>query len=125
MVKESSMRKITIKFFENEGYQCQLEVPILERKVDIIAKRADSIISIELKIKDWKKALEQALTCKIWSDFVYIGFWHEYIPNDIKLFKNYDIGILSISKNSVEVKLNPEKSKFIHPTLYESIANRY
>ncbi len=121
MVKEKRMRSIVSNYFKSKGYNCIFEVPILDRKVDIIAFRENELISVELKVQDWKRALEQALTCKIWSDYVYIAFWHEFLPKDLSIFETYKIGIISTGLKNTEEKLKPSVSKLIHKSLYSKI----
>ncbi len=50
-----------------------LEVPYLSRCIDmVLVDRDDKIISIEFKLKNWKKAIEQAQDHKLGVDKAYI-----------------------------------------------------
>ncbi|MEG9429966.1 MAG: hypothetical protein VZQ61_03470 [Christensenellaceae bacterium] len=49
------------------------EIPFLSRCIDIVVlNKNEEIISIELKIKDWKHAIKQAANHKLGSDYAYI-----------------------------------------------------
>jgi hypothetical protein len=50
-----------------------LEVPYLSRCIDmVLVDNKDSIISIEFKLKNWRKAVQQAKDHKLGSDKAYI-----------------------------------------------------
>ncbi|MCF8002205.1 MAG: hypothetical protein K9K76_10160 [Halanaerobiales bacterium] len=50
-----------------------LEVPYLSRSIDmIIVDRQDNIISVEFKLSDWKRAIQQAKDHSMGSDMAYI-----------------------------------------------------
>lgn len=48
------------------------EVPFLSRTIDIVALENNKIYTIELKIKNWKKAIEQMLDHSIASNYCYL-----------------------------------------------------
>lgn len=49
------------------------EVPFLSRCIDIVFLNIDNqLITFELKIKDWRRAIKQALNHKLGADYSYI-----------------------------------------------------
>lgn len=48
------------------------EVPMLGRSIDLVLLKRNKVISIEFKLKDWRKAMIQAKDYLLASDFVYI-----------------------------------------------------
>ena len=91
----------------------QHEVKFFRKKVDFVYFDADQRIqAIELKIKDWRKALNQVDVNQLFAHFSLLGIWHKYIDNiPFDLFKKYGFGLLSISSKKIEVVIPPEESK--------------
>src|SRR5690554_965307 len=94
-----------------------LEVPYLSRSIDmVIVDQEDSIISIEFKLYNWKKALEQAKDHRLGSDKAYIcmpepangfsqQFKDELINNGIGLFvynRNYNYPLDEFIKPKID-----------------------
>jgi hypothetical protein len=91
------------------------ELPFFDRGIDIYAvKRGPraSAYAVELKIRDWQKALRQAAIYQLCCDYSYVAL----PPNaacrvDIELFKQCGIGLLSVERDeSVTVILKAKKS---------------
>jgi len=65
--------------------------------------------SIELKLKNWKKAVKQAFRSKSFSDYQYVALDDENIIraiNNIDVFKEYEVGLVSIDQE--------EEQYFVH-----------
>ncbi|GAG86802.1 unnamed protein product [marine sediment metagenome] len=75
MVKEITLLRRINKYLKLEGFLYKNEITFLERRIDVIGLKEKKIFTFELKVKDWKKALEQAITCKICSHYVYEISW--------------------------------------------------
>ncbi|WOV93621.1 MAG: hypothetical protein R1F52_03050 [Candidatus Nitrosoabyssus spongiisocia] len=94
------------------------EIPIGDwsssrKRIDIVALKNQKLVSIEVKISNWKKVLQQAYTNLYVADYSYVALWHKTMPNvDISLFENLGIGILEIN-GSCEKKLSAKKSKLV------------
>lgn len=110
MVLESSMTAKVSEYFKNKGYQTSDEVPIIGKKIDLVAFNKRNSIAVELKVKDWQRALRQAVIHKIVADYVFVAIWHEYIHRvDIDQFKQLGVGILEVNDSIIET-LKAEKS---------------
>lgn len=48
------------------------EVPFMSRKIDIVLYQKDTIVTYELKLRNWKKAIEQMLDHSIASHYCYL-----------------------------------------------------
>ena len=120
MIHETKLLYKINKYLKNYGYLYKNEVVLLERKIDVIGIKNKTVIAIELKVKDWKKALEQAITCKLCSHYVYAAFWFKYVPNDLSSFENYGIGVMSID-GTVNIISKAKKSNIIHKSLLDII----
>lgn len=84
------------------------EVPFLSRCIDIvILNKKDEIVSIELKIKDWKHAIKQATNHKLGSDYAYICLPKRKLTEVLKQsLCEAKIGLMmydETSKNPIEI----------------------
>lgn len=72
---EIEMEEKILKYLETRQDILLLgkEVPFLSRCIDIVFLNIDNqLISFELKIKDWRRAIKQALNHKLGADYSYI-----------------------------------------------------
>ena len=81
--------------FEKAG----LEISVLNRCIDIAYLNADSeLITIEIKLRDWRTALKQALDHQLYADRAYIYLPKprrgEASPKLIELLNEYGIGLV-------------------------------
>ena len=94
------------------------EIPIgdwssTRKRIDIVTLRNQKLVSIEVKISNWKKALQQAYTNLYVADYSYVDLWHKTMPNvDTLLFENLSIVILEVN-GSCEKRLTAKKSKLV------------
>lgn len=124
--------------FETEELMAQkfsefLEKKIVNKKIDYItelvgvdgipdcvvfektSKNIRYVISYELKLKNWKRAMNQAFRYKLFSNEVYVVMDKKYIHSAIKnidKFYHYNIGLASFScKGDLFVHYEPEAHK--------------
>lgn len=74
--REKQLLSPVAEFAKRSGFRLQLtEVPFYEYRIDLygFSKSKDATVAIELKLHDWKRALEQAMLYQLCSDFVYIA----------------------------------------------------
>lgn len=127
-MKERLLYKPIIENFKND-YECLQEVRLYNRIIDLllIGKSDDCPkIAMEFKLKDWKKALQQAISYQLVADYVYIVMYQKnekYINND--LIKKNGIGLIIANSRKYEIKINPRKSNIIDNYLWENIKNNY
>jgi len=75
------------------------------------SKRDRKIITIEVKLKNWKRALQQAYKYRSFSDIAFICMDEKNINPalaNIDMFKRSNIGLISINaKNELKVHFEP------------------
>lgn len=54
------------------GVPTKWEAPLLGRSVDLVFYKDEAVHSIEFKLKDWRKAINQARDHQLGADFAYI-----------------------------------------------------
>lgn len=72
------------------------------------------IISIEFKIKDWKRAIKQAFRYKNFSHASYVFLDERHIKsaaNNIDYFKKYNIGLCGVSRDKIQLYYQPREGK--------------
>jgi hypothetical protein len=100
-----------------KGFKIKKEVRIGYCRADIVGFKKNIVLSIELKMNNWKKAIIQAKNYQLGSDFVYIAFPLQRIHCILRKaelnLKNNGIGLLSINEKTSKVKIviNAKKSK--------------
>jgi len=62
----------SVKPFFKKDYEIFEEVRMFTRSIDIVLTKGDSLISIEFKLSNWKKAFEQIADYQIVSDYSYL-----------------------------------------------------
>lgn len=72
MKSEIEMVNKAVEYFENQGFLVTTEVPFLHRSIDLVYKYENKLVSIEFKLSDWKRAIEQAKSHLYGSNEVYI-----------------------------------------------------
>lgn len=96
-----------------------INIKVVEVKKEIIRlvknifdSKLGTIISIEVKLKDWKNGFLQAQRYLCFSDYSYLALPKEKIKNvDLKLLQSKGIGLLSVEENDLIEILKPIKSK--------------
>ncbi len=74
---------------------------------------SNETIAIEAKLKNWKRALQQAYRYKWFASYSYVFMDEKYIQPAMKnkdMFKSYNIGLASVGiKGEVKVLFKPQK----------------
>ncbi len=121
MVFEKEIYPQIESYLRKEGFDYFKEVQFLTRHIDVIGINRKKIIAIEVKIKDWKRALQQVLTCRLCAHEVYVAMWHEFAHRvPVELFKNYGIGLMSVD-GTVNVVTKAKKSLIIHDSMLKNL----
>jgi len=130
--REELLYPIVSKYFAKKGYYIFREFPFIEKsnlRVDVFAveKNFSHIISVEVKMKWFRKAVEQALVRLYFSDYVYLAFPERYaqyvLKKYIDVINELNLGILAIDGCVKELK-KASKSPLLVYKLKESILNR-
>lgn len=104
-------------FLKNKGYKVRKEVRIGYCIADLVGFKDKSVVSVELKLNNWKKALIQAKNYQLGSDYVYVAFPLQKTFNILNKAKyiliSEGIGLLSINEktNKTKIIIKAKKSK--------------
>lgn len=75
----------------------------------------DNVIAIEAKLKNWRKALSQANRYRKFSDFSFVLLDESNAKaaiRNITLFKENNIGLITMNKESYQIHVLPEVKNF-------------
>ncbi len=77
-----------------------MEAPFYDYRIDIFGFSAsdDRTVAIELKLRKWRRAFEQALVYQLCADLSFIAMPLAATPDlDLELFEEHGIGIIGVS----------------------------
>lgn len=107
-ISEQTLRSKIIKFLSENGYIEQYEDKYqLLNSYDVVLSKS---IGIEAKISDWKRGLYQAHRYKWFCNVSYLALYYKHITpaqNNINLFKQLNIGLISVYDDQVEIIYKP------------------
>lgn len=131
---EKEMVIALVSLLENDSTKlAHLKECILKQEVKGLIGRPDlllknknkKIITVELKLKNWKRALAQAYKYKSFSDISYVCMDEKHITPalaQIKMFQQYNIGLISINKKyKVKIYYKPKIKKGYSKQLYQKV----
>ncbi len=106
---EIELIKPVENYLKNEGYIVKREVRIGYCRADIVGFKKNMVLSVELKLNDWKKAIMQAKNYQLGSDYVYLAFPLQKIFNVLRkaelILRKEGIGLLAINEKTNEIKV--------------------
>ena len=113
--REAELTDPVARYFTRKGYRWQaMELQFYEYNIDIygFSRISDLTISVELKIKNWRRAFEQTLVYQLCSDLVLMALPKETIHRvDQGLLEAEGIGLLCVgSNNRCKMIVEPRRS---------------
>lgn len=113
------MSSVYKRLVEHEGIRIGVEVPLLGRSVDLAIMLDDEVISVEFKLKNWRRAISQAKDHRLGADYAYICMPRERISAAvIEAVRKGGIGLLTVDTNEhwpFEVVVGAPRSKDVWP----------
>lgn len=115
---ESELCKPVMRYFKNKSFTSQkVEAEFFERRIDLYAfsKKLNQSVAVELKLSNWKKALNQALIYQLCSDYVYLAMPTTAMNSiEISKIKSYGVGIIAVYDSGYcKLILPAKKSKHV------------
>ena len=127
----SILKSKSLSINRTRDFVIMQEVEGLVGRPDILlkSKKNKKIITIELKLKNWKRALAQAYKYKSFSDISYVCMDESNIDSVLKhldMFEKYNIGLITISKNKkVTIVHKPSATEPYAKNLYEKVTLKF
>lgn len=114
---ELELVKPVIDYFKEKGFIVKREIRIGFNRADLVCFKEKEVLAVELKLRNWKKAIIQAKNYQLGADYVYIAFPLMKSYNVIKKaehkLKKEGIGLIVVNEKNTEVKevIKPKESK--------------
>lgn len=114
---ELELVKPVIEYFKSKDYIVKREIRIGFNRADLVCFKGKKVLAVELKLKNWKKAIIQAKNYQLGADYVYIAFPLMKSYNVLKKaehkLKEDGIGLIVVNEKNTEVKeiIKPKTSK--------------
>ena len=113
--RETDLVVSVARYLRNRAFRQQLEeVPFYEYRMDmyVYSRRDDMTLAVELKLKKWPRAFEQALLYQLCSDLVYIALpYTEVRKVDTALLLGHGIGLLAVEAHRCREVLQASPSQ--------------
>jgi len=118
-MKESDLVVPVTRFMRRElgCSSIRKEVAVGLRRIDIVGLRGREIISMELKLRDWRGVLGQAWRNRICSHWTYVALPSKVAEEHIAIdeFARYGIGVCAVKGSQVSVTREPDPSPCLEP----------
>ena len=93
------------EYFEKQGYKVYVEIPIQGACIDMVARKGNFLIAIELKMSLTKQLIHTCFTNNVYCDLSYAAVPTNPTTKNKELCKKHSIGIIKIAD---EVKIISE-----------------
>ena len=116
--RESLLLPVVSEYFKHQYRQHKQELPFYEHRIDLYGYSAETgcTVAVELKLRKWRRAFEQALVYQLCSDYVFIA-----VPSatvrliDLEELRSHGIGLLAVSGKQCVEKLPAVLSPVLNP----------
>lgn len=121
------------QYFRGQGFLTREEVPFLLKVADLFCFHEGSgeCVAVEVKVRNWRQALTQALVYQMMADQVYIALYNEYTKSvDHNLLLSKGVGLLAIDASGkvdsiLEAPASPRRvSYFVSTTVATAFPGR-
>jgi len=110
---ESALFDPVASYTRRKGFRRQqAEVQFYEYRIDLYgySRGRNETVAIELKLRDWKRAVEQALLYQLCADRVFIALPTRASSRvDAELLRQHGIGLIAISDSFRCVQIVPAR----------------
>lgn len=122
---EAELTTPVAQYLRRKGFRLQeTELQFYDYSIDLYAfcHTSDLTLSVELKVTDWRRAIQQAHIYQLCSDLVMIALPQETVHRvDIEALADMGIGLLSVGiSGRCRLMLEPQISPVISSTYRET-----
>jgi hypothetical protein len=99
---ERELLKPVLRLFPKGIYRRFVEVPLGRKRIDVLCVPKQQLlphVSVELKVKEWRRALWQAIVNLQMAQESYVAIWHRYEDRVLKhrqLMDQYGVGLIVV-----------------------------
>ena len=121
--RESMLLPAVQAYFRRRYTKTATEVQFYEHRIDMYgySAKTNRTVAVELKLRNWRRALQQALVYQLCSDYVFIAVPEETARRmDLEALRVHGIGLLSVSKSRCVEQL-PAHSSGVLKQRYKAV----
>lgn len=123
--EEAALRPPVRDHLRSRGYRVRDEVRFNGRIADLVGVRDDRVVAVELKLRDWTTALDQARAYQVGAPFAYVALPLERarrVAGTAEGFRDAGVGLLGVEPpRRVEELLAARRSDRTLPFLAEGL----
>ncbi len=114
LITEADMLQPVLRLFPKSRYKRLPEVALGRKLVDLLCVPLDPLgqsVSVELKLRNWRQAVWQAIANFQLTDQSFVAIWHEFLHRVQKqagLLEFYGLGLIVVKPGRAEV-IRPSK----------------
>ena len=106
--REYELTPHVIAYFIRNGYHVRREIRIGFHRADLVAFQGKTVVAVELKLREWKKAFVQAKNYQLGADYVYLAFpyqkEHTILSKREAILSREGIGLLTVDETTGDVR---------------------
>jgi hypothetical protein len=125
LLESDLINKVRPKF--EDRYHIFEEVPLISRSIDMVLFDQESLITIEFKIRDWRKAVNQIKGHLIAADYAYLCMPNKKISKQLEelLTKNgIGLWLYDVYEDELIEAIKPSKSSTQWASYRDSLIDR-
>lgn len=121
MIAEREMTPLVVSFLEDLDLRTETEVPLLTKRIDVVGFGRDRLVAVELKIRNWQRALVQASMYQLCADEAYVALPQSLCTRlGTQPFQRLGVGVLAVD-GTAKVFLPARRSGLIHESLRQRV----
>lgn len=79
-----------------------VELPWHQKRIDLAVTNDLGLITVELKVDKWRKAIEQAYLNRWIAEQAWVALWHSHVtPQALKAATDAQVGLMVVTRRSV------------------------
>jgi len=110
---EEDLEKSAVSFLNESFFAYSWQVPLYNRIIDLVAiDNEGKLVGIEFKLRDWKRAINQALANSNSFDFIYVCLpGGRYLSRLKDMAEKHGIGVMIYDPkiNTIRIEMNARK----------------
>ncbi len=113
-------------FFRSHGYRAYAEVRMINRWVDLVAVKGDEVVAVEIKIRNWREALRQAVAYQLGADYSFVAMPFGHASQAYRnryWFRKEGVGLIAIRPHHKDIRVfvEPERSTRMMPIVRDNL----
>jgi hypothetical protein len=112
-------------YFRSLGYRVYREAKVARRWVDLLAVGRE-IVAVELKIRDWRGALKQAMSYQLGTHYALVAMPLDHVFPAMRsrhLFEREGVGLMAVNSTAgnVRILIEPQASPRLLPFVLDGV----